>query len=51
MREDEVSAWATWRCPAFGQQVELHDLTPVEVWCSRCRRALEAVDDEGGKSR
>jgi endogenous inhibitor of DNA gyrase (YacG/DUF329 family) len=36
--------WATWQCPRCGQQVELHDLTPVEAWCLRCRRALEAVD-------
>jgi hypothetical protein len=50
MREDEVSAWATWRCPDCGHEIELHANTPLEAWCPRCRRSLGAVEDEGDKS-
>ena len=38
--------WSLWTCPKCVQEVELHDLSPLEAWCVRCMRSLEAIADD-----
>jgi hypothetical protein len=38
--------WSVWVCSRCRLETELNDNSPLEAWCARCRRSLEAVADD-----
>ena len=38
--------WPLWTCPKCGEEIEMNDNSPLEAWCVRCLRSLEAVADD-----
>jgi hypothetical protein len=43
MRSDLLSIWVVRWCPGCGAEVAIHEGNPPELWCTTCRRALDAV--------